>query len=138
MHKYFMDIADMVSRRGSCDRKQVGCILVKDKRIIATGYNGSMTKADHCDDVGHLMENGHCVRTIHAEVNAIAQCAKYGSDCEGSTCYCNTLPCWNCFKLLVNAGVRQIYYKDAYANAELKGHVFQFSKELGIPVVKIT
>ena len=132
-----MDIADMVSRRGSCDRKQVGCILVKDKRIIATGYNGSMSGSQHCDDVGHLMENGHCVRTIHAEVNAIAQCAKYGSNCEGSTCYCNTLPCWNCFKLLVNAGIVQIYYKDAYANAELKGHVFQFSKELRVPVVKI-
>ena len=137
IHKYFMDIANLVSTRGTCDRKQVGCILVKDKRVIATGYNGSITGAEHCDDVGHLMDNDHCVRTVHGEINAIAQCAKYGISCEGATAYCNTLPCWNCFKALANAGVIHIYYKDSY-NAELKGNVFKFSKELEIPVVKVT
>jgi dCMP deaminase len=133
---YFMSIAEKVAERGTCDRKQVGCVLVKDKRIIATGYNGSMSGSDHCDDVGHLMENNHCVRTIHAEVNAVAQCAKHGVSCEGATCYCNTLPCWNCFKTLVNAGVTKIFFKDSY-NAELKDKVFEFSEELDIPVVRI-
>ena len=137
MHKYFMDIADKVSERGTCDRKKVGCILVKDKRIIATGYNGSISGSDHCDDVGHLMEEGHCIRTVHAEINALAQCAKYGMSCDGSICYCNTFPCWECFKAMVNAGVKQVYYKDSYA-AKAKNNVIKFSKELNIPVVKIT
>jgi len=133
---YFMTIAEQVATRGTCNRKRVGCVLVKDKRIIATGYNGSISSAEHCDDVGHLMENNHCVRTIHAEVNAIAQCAKYGVSCEGATCYCNTLPCWNCFKSLVNAGVAKIFFRDSY-DAELKNKVFEFSEELDIPVVRL-
>jgi len=133
---YFMLIAEQVATRGTCERKQVGCVLVKDKQIISTGYNGSIAGSDHCDDIGHLMENGHCVRTIHAEVNAVAQCAKHGISCEGTTCYCNTLPCWNCFKTLVNAGVKKIFYRDEYS-AELKNHVFTFSKELDIPVIRL-
>lgn len=137
IHNYFMDIAVTVSRRATCDRKHVGCILVKDKRIIATGYNGSMTRARHCDEIGHLMEDGHCVRTVHAEINALAQCAKYGVSCDNSYAYCNTFPCWDCFKALVNAGVKCIYYKDSYA-AKAKDNVIRFSKELNIPVVKIT
>ena len=137
VHNYFMDIAKKVSERGTCDRKQVGCILVKDKRIIATGYNGSMSGADHCDEVGHLMEDGHCIRTVHAEINALAQCAKYGASCDGATCYCNTYPCWNCFKALVNAGVKAIYYSDSY-DAQYKDKVIKFAKDLDIPIVKIT
>jgi dCMP deaminase len=86
VHKYFMDIAEKVSERGTCDRKKVGCILVQGNRVIATGYNGSMSKAEHCDDVGHLMVEGHCIRTVHAEINAIAQCAKYGTPSNGATC----------------------------------------------------
>jgi len=137
VHQYFMDIADVVSRRATCDRKHVGCVLVKDKRIIATGYNGSMSGTSHCDDVDHLMEDGHCIRTVHAEINALAQCAKYGVSCNGSTCYCNTYPCWECFKALVNAGVKSIYYKDSY-EAKAKDNVIKFSKELSIPIIKIT
>ena len=133
---YFMLIAEQVATRGTCDRKQVGCVLVRDKRIIATGYNGSVSGSEHCDDIGHLMENSHCVRTIHAEVNAVAQCAKHGVSCEGATCYSNTLICWNCFKTLVNAGVKKILYRDEYT-AELKNHVFKFAKELGIPIIRI-
>jgi len=135
-HQYFSDIAELVSTRGTCDRKQVGAVIVKDKRILATGYNGSMPGSGHCDEEGHLMENNHCVRTLHAEVNAIAQCAKYGISCDGSTLYCNTLPCWNCFKAIVSAGIKEIYYNSDYC-AELKGNVFQFAKELGIKVVKL-
>ena len=135
-HEYFMNIAVQVSERGTCDRKRVGCILVKDKRILATGYNGSIVGSTHCDDEGHLMEDGHCIRTVHAEINALAQCAKYGVSCDGSIAYCNTYPCWDCFKAMINAGVKQIYYKDSYA-AKSKDRVLNFSKELNIPVIKI-
>ena len=126
-HKYFSDLTSVIATRGTCDRKQVGAIIVKDRRILATGYNGSIQDTDHCDDVGHLMENNHCVRTIHAEVNAIAQCAKYGISCNGATLYCNTLPCWNCFKTIVNAGIEAIYYTSSY-NSENKDKIFAFLK----------
>jgi len=137
LHKYFSDIAELVSRRGTCDRKQVGAILVKDKRILATGYNGSMPGAGHCDDIQHLMENDHCVRTIHAEVNAIAQCAKYGISCDGAILYCNTFPCWNCFKTVVSAGIKEIYYTSDYENAELKDNVFKYANMLNIDLIKL-
>jgi deoxycytidylate deaminase len=88
--------------------------LVVDKRIIATGYNGSVPGAEHCDDVGHDMVNGHCVRTTHAEVNAVAQAARFGAAVRGASCYVNTFPCWGCFKVLAGAGVLRVYYDDEY------------------------
>lgn len=133
---YFMMIAEQVASRGTCNRKQVGCILVKDKRILATGYNGSISGTEHCDDVGHLMEDGHCVRTVHAEINALAQCSKYGIACDESIAYINTCPCWSCFKALVNAGVKEIFYRDPY-KPELKELVFKYAEELGIPLKQI-
>jgi len=135
-HQYFMDIAEKVSERSTCDRKHVGAIIVKDKRILATGYNGSLPNSEHCDDAGHLLENNHCVRTLHAEINAIVQCAKYGISCQGATLYCNTLPCWNCFKTVVSAGISKIYYSTDY-NAELKSNVFEYSKKLNINLIKL-
>lgn len=135
-HQYFEDITDAVSEMGTCDRKQVGCILVKDKRILATGYNGAIVGAEHCDEIGHLMVDGHCIRTVHAEINALAQCAKYGIPCDGATAYINTFPCWNCFKSLVNAGIKEIYYKSEY-NAEGKSEVRKFASELKIGLVKL-
>ena len=77
-HKYFMDIAEKASSLASCDRLKVGAVLVRDKRIIATGYNGSIAGEPHCDNAGHLMIEGHCKRTIHAEVNALLECARLG------------------------------------------------------------
>jgi len=133
---YFMMISEQVATRGTCDRKQVGCVLVRDKRILATGYNGSITGSAHCDDAGHLMEDGHCVRTVHSEVNALAQCAKYGIACDGATVYINTCPCWGCFKALVNAGIKEIFYRDPY-KPQLKELVFKYAKELGIPLKQI-
>ena len=112
--KYFMGIAKMVATRATCDRKHVGAVVVKDNRILATGYNGSGPKLAHCDDVGHLMVDGHCVRTIHAEANALAQAARSGVAVEGASIYVTAFPCWNCFKLLLNAGVRDIYYNEKY------------------------
>jgi len=135
-HQYFMDICNSVSERGTCDRKRVGCVLVKDNRILATGYNGSAGRTKHCDEIGHLMEEGHCIRTVHAEINTLAQCAKHGISCDGATAFINTFPCFNCFKALVNAGIVFIYYQSDY-DAKGKNHVIDLAKELGISMVKI-
>lgn len=122
-HSYFIGIAHEVATRATCDRKHVGCVLVLDKRIIATGYNGSIPGADHCDVVGHdLVESvgrdgklaPNCVRTVHAEVNAIAQAARAGIATRGAIAYTNTFPCWPCFKVLASAGIALVIYDDTY------------------------
>ena len=100
---YFMKIAYAVSERSTCDRAMVGCVLVMEKRILTTGFNGSPMGQDHCDEVGHLIVDGHCVRTIHAETNAIIQAALHGVSTRGATCYVTHLPCINCTKALINA-----------------------------------
>jgi len=109
-----MSIAELVSTRATCDRKHVGAVIVRDKEVLATGYNGSIAKTKHCDDIGHLMVNGHCVRTIHAEINAIAQAAKHGVSISGATIYVTAQPCWNCFKVIANSGIQKIFYKEDY------------------------
>lgn len=113
----FLEMCDVVAKRASCDRKHVGAVLVKDNRVIATGYNGSVPGLEHCDDIGHDMEEGHCVRTVHAEVNVISQAAKLGISTDSTTLYCNTLPCWHCFKTIVSAGIRKIVYRDEYPSS---------------------
>lgn len=128
---YFMKIADLVSSRATCDRKHVGAVIVRDNRILATGYNGSIPGMPHCDDVGHMMDDGHCVRTIHAEVNAIAQAAKMGLSVDGAAMYCNTLPCWNCFKTIVSSGIAKIVWQSDYP-AEGKDRVMEAGKRLGV------
>ncbi len=114
--EYFFQIARTVATRGSCDRLNVGCVLVGDKRIIATGYNGSIPGADHCNDVGHQLLNGHCVRTIHAEINALANAAKMGVSTKGTTAYITHTPCYSCFKALVSAGITKICPETEYEN----------------------
>ena len=111
---YFMKIAYAVSERSTCDRAQVGCVLVLEKRILTTGFNGSPAGQPHCDEVGHLMVEGHCVRTIHAETNAIIQAALHGVSTRGSTCYVTHLPCINCTKALINAGITRLVYHIVY------------------------
>jgi dCMP deaminase len=111
---YFLEIALAVSTRATCDRAHVGAVLVRDRAILATGYNGSVRGEAHCDDVGHDMVDGHCVRTVHAEVNAIAQAARAGVRVIASTLYTTHAPCWPCFKMLVNAGVEAMVYATAY------------------------
>ena len=106
--EYFMNVAGEVSTRSTCDRKFVGAVIVRDKTILSTGYNGSVRKLPHCHDIGHQMENGHCAATIHAEANAIIQAAKNGVRIEGATLYTTASPCWNCFKLKANAGINRI------------------------------
>ena len=114
--EYFMRIAHEVSGRATCSRAKVGCILVRNDRIIATGYNGSPSKLPHCDDVGHDMVNGHCVRTSHAEKNAIYQCAKEGVSAEFSVAYCTMYPCVSCASALYSVGVTKVFYRDVYAS----------------------
>jgi dCMP deaminase len=111
---YFMKIAYAVSERSTCDRAFVGCVLVRDKRILTTGFNGSPAGLEHCDEAGHLMVEGHCVRTIHAETNAIIQAALHGVSTRDATCYVTHLPCINCTKVLINAGITRIVYSEAY------------------------
>jgi dCMP deaminase len=111
---YFMDIARRVAERSTCDRAHVGCVLVRDNRVLATGYNGSVSGMPHCDDVGHDIVNGHCKRTIHAEMNAIIQCAIHGVSSKGAIVYVTHYPCYDCAKALVNAGVLVVNYEQTY------------------------
>ena len=93
---YFMANAELISKRSTCDRAFVGAVLVKDKRIIATGYNGGVSETDNCNEVGHYMEDGHCIRTVHAEMNALIQCAKEGISTKNTEIYVTHFPCINC------------------------------------------
>ena len=109
-----MRIAQQVATRSTCDRKHIGAVIVRDRNILSTGYNGSIRGLPHCDDIDHLMENGHCVRTVHAEANAIAQAAKNGVGLNGAEIYITASPCWTCFKLLANAGIMKIHFGEFY------------------------
>lgn len=132
--QYFMDIARQVSTRSTCDRKHVGAVLVHDKTILSTGYNGSIRGLPHCDDVGHLMENGHCVATVHAEANAIIQAAKNGVRIEGAAIYTTASPCWPCFKLIANSGCIRIIFGEFYRDQRM----FDYAAKLGIALVGMT
>ncbi len=112
--EYFMAIAFAVAGRSTCDRAHVGAVLVRDRRILTTGYNGAPAGLPHCDDVGHLMVDGHCVRTLHAEQNAIIQGALHGVSIQGATAYVTHQPCLTCAKMLINSGVTRIVYAGNY------------------------
>lgn len=112
--KYFMNIAKAVSTRSTCDRKNVGAVIVREKTILATGYNGSVRGSEHCDEAGHEMVNDHCVRTIHAEANALVQSARHGVQIENSEIYVTASPCYDCFKLIANAGINKIFFGEFY------------------------
>lgn len=114
--EYFLEIAQKVATRSTCNRKQVGCVLVRDKQIISTGYSGSIKGQPHCTDVGCKIDEktGGCVRTIHAEMNAIAQAARNGTSTENTTAYITLSPCYWCFKTMVNAGITRIVYFEEY------------------------
>jgi dCMP deaminase len=132
-HHYFMNIAHVVATRATCDRKHVGAVIVRDKNILSTGYNGSIRGLPHCDDVGHDMVAGHCVRTVHAEANAIIQAARHGVRIDGADIYTTASPCWECFKLIANAGIRRIFYGEFYREEKC----FEVARQLGIELIKI-
>jgi dCMP deaminase len=128
-----MNIAKEVASRATCDRKHVGAVIVRDKNILSTGYNGSVRGLDHCDDAGHMMENDHCVRTVHAEANAIAQAARNGARIDGATIYTTASPCWPCFKLIANAGLSRICFGEFYRDPR----IFEFANALGIGLEEV-
>lgn len=111
---YFMDIARQVAARATCDRKSVGTVLVRDRTILSTGYNGSVRGLPHCDDVGHDLINDSCARVVHSEANAVALAARQGARLEGATAYVTASPCWPCFKLLANAGIARIVFGERF------------------------
>lgn len=120
---YFLEVANIVAKRATCDRGRSGCVIVKDKRILVTGYVGSPSGLPHCDDVGHQMkkmihEDGtitqHCVRTVHAEQNAISQAAKFGISIDGATLYCRMTPCRVCAMLIINSGISRVVCERKY------------------------
>lgn len=115
---YFMAIARQVATRATCDRKLVGAVLVRDRQILSTGYNGSPRNLPHCDEAGHLLVDvgwrQSCFRTVHAEANAVAQAARVGVRVEGATAYVTVTPCPDCAKLLINAGITRVVIGGEY------------------------
>jgi dCMP deaminase len=132
--EYFMNIAREVATRSTCDRKHVGAVIVRDKIILATGYNGSIRGLPHCDEVGHLMEEGHCVRTVHAEANAIVQAAKSGVRIDAAGIYVTASPCWNCFRLIANSGLKRIVFGEFYRDPK----IFEMSQAIGLELVDLS
>ena len=131
--EYFMSIAELVGSRGTCARGRSGCVVVRDKRILVTGYVGSAAGLAHCDDIGHEIqkvfsddgvESEHCVRTAHAEQNAIAQAAKLGVSIDGSVLYCHMVPCYICAKILINAGVKKVIALKDYHRSQRTKEIF--------------
>ncbi|MGD8371817.1 MAG: cytidine/deoxycytidylate deaminase family protein [Syntrophobacterales bacterium] len=136
---YFMEITNLVAQRSTCNRRRVGAILVKDKRILATGYNGAPSGLPHCLDVGCMREQNNIpsgqrhelCRGLHAEQNVIIQAARHGIPIQGATLYCTTRPCSICAKMIINASIVAVYYEEGYAD-ELSD---QMLKEAGIELV---
>ncbi|MEK7585447.1 MAG: cytidine/deoxycytidylate deaminase family protein [Patescibacteria group bacterium] len=131
--EYFMSIAELVGSRGTCSRGRSGCVIVRDKRILVTGYVGSPAGLPHCDDVGHEMnrvlnedgtESEHCVRTAHAEQNAVAQAAKLGVSIDGSVLYCHMVPCYICAKILINSGIKKVIALKDYHRSQRTKEIF--------------
>ena len=131
---YFMNIAKEVGTRSTCSRKHIGAVIVRGKTILATGYNGSIRGLAHCDEAGHEMDNTHCVRTIHAEANAIVQSARHGVRIEDSEIYITASPCYDCFKMIANVGIRKIYFGEFYRDERILEH----AKELDIELIDLS
>ena len=132
--EYFMELMDTVAKRATCDRGRSGCVIVRDKQVLTTGYVGSPPGLPHCDDVGHLMkkvvdEDGtireHCVRTVHAEQNAICQAAKHGVSVDGATLYCRMEPCRVCAMLIISVGIKRVVAQRRYHAAQETREMFK-------------
>lgn len=130
---YFMAMAMLVATRSSCDRLAAGAILVKENRIIATGYNGAPPGLPHCDEVGHLMEGGHCVRTIHGEHNVLLQVARLqGASTEGATLYSKYVPCIHCAKYVVACGVKRVVFSKIYRHSGVVDYLKSAGVQVGV------
>ena len=133
-NEFFMRKALLTAERATCSRLKVGAVIVQGKHEIASGYNGSASGEVHCIDEGCLMKNGHCVRTIHSEQNALLQCAKLGVSAQGATLYVTHFPCLHCAKSIVTAGIKEIVYLNDYKNDEYALHLFQ---QAGVKLRKV-
>jgi len=133
--EYFMLIAKLVSLRATCPRLRVGAVAVKDGYILATGYNGAPRGMNHCIDVGCMIVNGHCHRAVHAEQNVIAMAARKGISLEGATLYVTHFPCDICFKIVMNAGIKEIVYEEMYPN-EATEILLKEAQEKGIVKIR--
>jgi len=139
--EYFSQLAIMVGQRGTCDRGHCGAIITKDRRIVSTGYAGSPVGCQHCDEIGHEMhtiihednsQSNHCIRTTHAEQNAICQAARFGIALEGGTIYVKMAPCYTCAKMIINAGIKRVVCNQDYHASKRSKEIF---KEAGIEFV---
>lgn len=132
--EYFLKLAMLVSERATCPRMHCGCVLVKANHILATGYNGSLPGLEHCDDVGCLIENNHCIRTNHAEVNAIIQATTMSHNLQGACAYVTNMPCTTCAKMLIGAGInRVVVFTDFHDTRAL-----DFFKQANVTLDKLT
>ncbi|HJV17344.1 MAG TPA: ComE operon protein 2 [Bacillales bacterium] len=123
--QYFIAQSHLLALRSTCTRLSVGATIVRDKRIIAGGYNGSIAGGDHCIDKGCYVIDHHCVRTIHAEMNAILQCAKFGVPSAGAEIYVTHFPCLQCCKAIIQAGIKTVYYAEDYKNQPYAIELFE-------------
>lgn len=138
--EYFMELARTAAKRATCDRGRSGCVIVKDKQLLVTGYVGSPAGLPHCDEVGHLFrktveEDGsvsmHCVRTVHAEQNAICQAARRGIALDGATLYCRMTPCRTCAMLIINCGIKRVVCEYRYHSGAESEELF---KQAGVQI----
>jgi dCMP deaminase len=132
-NEYFMGIARQAATRATCPRKHVGAVIVRDKTVLSTGYNGSVRGLPHCEDVGCIMEDGHCVATVHAEANAIIQAAKNGVAIHDAELYTTASPCWGCFKLIANSGIKKVYFGEFYREERSR----QVAERAGIELIDL-
>ncbi|WP_209122971.1 ComE operon protein 2 [Alkalihalobacillus sp. BA299] len=132
--QYFMAQSHLLAMRSTCTRLMVGATIVRDKRIIAGGYNGSISGGDHCIDKGCYVVENHCIRTIHAEINALLQCAKFGVPTQGAEIYVTHFPCLNCTKSIIQSGISAVYYSADYKNHPYALELFE---QAGVKVKQV-
>ncbi|HWI48534.1 MAG TPA: ComE operon protein 2 [Rummeliibacillus sp.] len=133
-NQFFMAQSHLLALRSTCTRLSVGATIVRDKRIIAGGYNGSISGDDHCIDKGCYVVDNHCVRTVHAEVNALLQCAKYGTPTNGADLYVTHFPCLPCTKSIIQSGIKNLYYATDYKN---NPYAVELLEQAGVNVVHV-
>jgi dCMP deaminase len=124
---FWFTLALMYSTRGTCERLRTACLIVKNKRLVGAGYNGSPSGQPHCDDIGHLIIEGHCERTLHGEENAVIN--THRANLKNATAYIIGTPCYRCLRLLINSGIKEVKYLGQYSNSRGKEHIKKLAKE---------
>ena len=131
--EYFLKLAMLASERATCPRMHCGCVLVKNKNVITTGYNGSIPGDDHCDEAGCLIVENHCVRTVHAEMNALIQAARRGHAVDGASAYVTNMPCTTCSKALITAGIKRVVIFSDYHDTL----ALEFFEKAGVKIDRV-